>query len=308
MTLKYLIAGATGGLGAEVLNYFVKNVPSAEYAAGSSRESTRTDFESRGIAFRHVSYDDPATLETAFADVENVLFVSTPTFDVERRNIQHKNVINAAKKMNVKHVWYTSLAFGGLKSDSKALVQQSHYATEQWLKESGINFTSIREAVYVDAFPLFINWYPESSRIALPTDGRVALALRSELGEATARLMIQGGHDREIVLLTPNETITYSELVSVINETTGRQVKFEVVSGEEFVRWAAEKDPGGKDEAFFRMVLTWHESIAKGDLATTDPLMGEVLGREATTPKDAVRKLLLKNPDYTWHQNYPKRK
>ncbi|KAL4898357.1 hypothetical protein BDV59DRAFT_166699 [Aspergillus ambiguus] len=306
MTLRYLIVGATGGLGAEVLNYFVENTHPNEYAAASSQSSMRSHFESQGIAFRHVSYDDPATLESALTDVENVLFVSTPVFDIERRNKQHKNFIIAAKKMDVKHVWYTSLAFGGLTSDSKALVQQSHYMTEKWLEESGINFTSIREGAYADAFPVFINWYPESKQITLPIDGRVAFALRRELGEATARLMIEGGHDREIVLLTPNETITYSEIVDIINETAGRNVEFRLVSDEEFLERAAEKDPGGKDETFFRMVLTWHEAIRDGDLEATDPLMGKVLEREPMAPGDAVRHLLENNHNYTWHQNYKK--
>ena len=103
MTLKYLITGATGGLGAGVLSYLIENVPASEYAAASSKEENRKQFEDRGIAFRVVSYDDPQTLETAFEDVENLFFVSTNTFDNEKRRKQHENFVEAAKKMNVKH-------------------------------------------------------------------------------------------------------------------------------------------------------------------------------------------------------------
>ena len=103
MTLKYLITGATGGLGAGVLSYLIENVPASEYAAASSKEENRKQFEDRGIAFRVVSYDDPQTLETAFKDVENLFFVSTNTFDNEKRRKQHENFVEAAKKMNVKH-------------------------------------------------------------------------------------------------------------------------------------------------------------------------------------------------------------
>lgn len=104
MTLKYLITGATGGLGANVLSYLVANVPKSEYAAASSSEANRKRFEEQGIAFRVVDYDDPQSMETAFQDVENLLFVSTNTFDVEKRRRQHQNFVDAAKKMNVKHV------------------------------------------------------------------------------------------------------------------------------------------------------------------------------------------------------------
>lgn len=106
MTLKYLITGATGGLGAGVLSYLAANVPASEYAAASSKEENRKQFEDRGIAFRVASYDNPETLETAFEDVENLFFVSTNTFDIEKRRKQHENFVNAAKKMNVKHASY----------------------------------------------------------------------------------------------------------------------------------------------------------------------------------------------------------
>ena len=104
MTLKYLITGATGGLGAQVLSYLVANVPASEYAAASSNEANRKRFEDRGIAFRLVDYDNPQSMETAFQGVDNLLFVSTNTFDVEKRRKQHQSFVDAAKKMKVNHV------------------------------------------------------------------------------------------------------------------------------------------------------------------------------------------------------------
>jgi uncharacterized protein YbjT (DUF2867 family) len=81
MMLKYLITGATGGLGSRVLAYLVANVPRSEYAATPSQEANRASFEKYGIAFRVANYDNPATLDTAFEDVENLFFVSTENFD-----------------------------------------------------------------------------------------------------------------------------------------------------------------------------------------------------------------------------------
>ncbi|KAJ5098748.1 hypothetical protein N7532_005749 [Penicillium argentinense] len=307
MTLKYLVTGATGGLGKQVLSYLVANVPASEYAAASSSEANRKQFEDQGIAFRVVNYDDPQSMEKSFRDVENLLFVSTNTFDVEKRQKQHQNFVDAAKKMDVKHVWYTSLAFGGLRSDSKANVQQAHLMTEEMMRESGINFTSIREGLYTDAFPIFMGWYPSTSTVYLPSDGPIAFTLRDELGEATARLMIRGGHDKELVLLTAQETVTFREIVDIVNESTGRNVRLELVSQEDFVRLKATDDEGGKSEAFFHSLLSWYESISQGEAGATDPLMAELLGREPVRPRDAIRRFLAENRDYEWHQNYVNR-
>jgi nucleoside-diphosphate-sugar epimerase len=105
MALKYLITGATGGLGAAVLAHLVaSNTPASDYAAASSNEKNRKQFEDQGIAFRVANFDDPATLESAFQDVENLFFVSTNVFDTHRRTRQHRNVVEAARRAGVKHV------------------------------------------------------------------------------------------------------------------------------------------------------------------------------------------------------------
>lgn len=134
----------------------------------------------------------------------------------------------------------------------------------------------------------------------------MAFTLRDELGEATARLMVRGGYDKEIVLLTAQETITFSEIVELINETTGRSVRVEVVSPEDFTKLKAADDEGGKSEAFFQSILSWYESISKGEASTTDPLMADLLGRPAVGARDAIRGLL-KDRNYEWHQNYVNR-
>src|SRR5271156_6239806 len=136
MTLKYLVTGATGGIGIGVIKYFQYiSLPTHLYAASSSNASNAFKFTSRNIQFRHADYNDPSSLENAFEGVENLLFVSSSTFDNELRARQHKNIIDAAKKAGVGHVWYTSLAFGGYGNKSKVDVMAAHLVTERLLQE-----------------------------------------------------------------------------------------------------------------------------------------------------------------------------
>ncbi|EKV11101.1 NmrA-like family protein, putative [Penicillium digitatum PHI26] len=218
MTLMYFIIGATRDLGAGVLSYLSAYISASEYAAASSREGTRKQFEDRGIAFRVASSDDPETLKTALEGVENLFFVSINTYNIVKRRKQHKNFVIAAKKMNMKYASH--------QTPHAAIPAKRH------------------------AFPLFMGWYPSISTVHLPSNGPVAFTLRSELAEASARLMIQGEHDREIVLLTVQQTITFSEVVDLINETTGKHVELELVLPEEFVRLNLTNDEGGNLEGF----------------------------------------------------------
>ncbi|KAL2783114.1 hypothetical protein BJX66DRAFT_330825 [Aspergillus keveii] len=295
--LKYLTTGATGGLGREVLNYFIANIPRSEFAAASSNTANKATFEDRGIAFRHVDYDDPRSLETGLRGVENLLFVSSSS---TARGEQHARVIQAAKKARIKHIWYTSLAFGGFEDTSKAPVMQDHLLTEKLLTEPGLTYTSIREGVYAECFTVFLDWYPErTGTLTLPADGEVAYTSRAELSEATARIMIQGGYENETVLFTAQETITARELVEIINATTGRQIKLNLVPREEYVS-SSRSDPRGKPKEHFEMIATVWDEIVSGALCTTHPLLGDILGWEPTSPKDFVRRLLEDDRDYVF--------
>lgn len=166
-----------------------------------------------------------------------------------------------------------------------------------------MNYTSVREGLYTEAFPLLVGWYPTTSTVYLPSNGPVAFTLRTELSEATARLMIRGGYDRQIAVLNAQQSITFAEIVDVINETTGRQVQFEIVSTEKYLK-LKEADEGKKPGSFFKVLLSWYDAIKEGELGVIDPLMKDVLGREPVSPKDAIRQLLEEDRDFKWHQNY----
>lgn len=138
----------------------------------------------------------------------------------------------------------------------------------------------------------------------MPEDGLITYTSREELGEANAKILLKGGHENEIVLLTANEPLRGADIIKIINETTNRNVKLKFVSPEEYVRYHTENDIGKKPESFWRSRLSWFEGIAKGDANVSNPLMKELLGREPKTGSQVIREFLEENPDYTWHQNY----
>lgn len=67
---------------------------------------------------------------------------------------------------------------------------------------SGLTYTSIRERIYAEAFPIFLNWHPDTMELTLPADGEVAYTLREDLSEATAHIMTPGGYEDQTVMFT----------------------------------------------------------------------------------------------------------
>ncbi|QIX01461.1 hypothetical protein AMS68_006978 [Peltaster fructicola] len=318
---KYLLTGVTGGLGGKILEDMLNrlNLPAASITATSRSESSRGLFESQGLNFKVLDYDRPETIREALVGVDNFLFMSASEFDNDKRRIMHRNVVDAAKAVGVRKTWYVSLAFGGFGVNEKVSVQAVHNWTEEMLIESNMDFVSIRAGVYADAFPLFMNWYPESKAIHLPkleppvSSGYIALTSRDELGEGIASLLTQGleAHpsikphgERQIVLLTSAVTSTFIDIANAINSVRIQQQPVDFLEPTEWVEDAAKTDLGSKSKAWFETRLTWFREMCNGALETTDPALETLLGRKPLSGVEIVKSLVGgSNGEYTWHQN-----
>src|ERR1700761_7327019 len=102
-----VVTGATGNLGKHVIRQLLEKVPASQIAVAVRSASKAADLAAQGITVRVADYSQPATVEAAFAGAEKVLLISSS--EVGQRTTQHQAVIDAAKKVGVKHVVYTSI-------------------------------------------------------------------------------------------------------------------------------------------------------------------------------------------------------
>lgn len=112
-------------------------------------------------------------------------------------------------------------------------------------------------------------------------------------------------------LLTGPRTYTFKDIIGAVSKGTGREIRIEYVSRDDYPKILAEEDAkegrGGKSEGFFEMWASLVESVANGDAVTVSPLLGELLGREPRDALEHVTELVRegeKNGGFTWHQNY----
>ena len=143
MAAPILLTGVTGGLGAKILEdlLHVHKIPASNVIATSRSEANRQRYESQGFQFRVADYARPETLRTAFEGVGDLLFMSSSKRDTPRRMVEHTNVVEAARVIGVKMVWYVSLSLGGYGNHSKVGFQQAHYATEDLLRRYALSRT-----------------------------------------------------------------------------------------------------------------------------------------------------------------------
>lgn len=143
-----------------------------------------------GVEIRKGDFKQPETLDVAFKGGDKLLMVSYPTINYEICIKNHKAAIDAAKRVGIKHIYYTSVAFA---EDTKAQIMQAHIDTEAYLRNSGITYTIIREGIYSESFPLYFGfWNPSrGDEVRVPYgDGAISWVCREDLGEGTAKLLV----------------------------------------------------------------------------------------------------------------------
>jgi NAD(P)H dehydrogenase (quinone) len=205
----YAVTGATGKLGRLVLDELLQQTDAGNVVALARDPAKLEDYAAKGVQVRTADYDDADSLKAALRGVDRVLLISGNA--VGQRERQHGNVVEAAKAAGVSYLAYTSI----LKGDkSRLALAPEHVATENLLKNSGLNYTG------------GLAQSRESGKIfGAAGQGRLSTATRADLaaGAAAALLRGKGGDTYECA---GDESFTMAEFAEEVSRQSGKQVEY----------------------------------------------------------------------------------
>lgn len=222
---KVLVTGATGHLGNSVIETLLKRISSSQISVITRNEEKRADFQSKGFNAFLGSYENVTALENAMNGVDTVLLISSG--DQGDRMQEHKNVIDTARKLGVKHIAYTSRCVKDRTTLFNKLMVQ-HLETEDYIVASGLKYTFFRNILYMDTIPQFIGGNVAlENGIFLPAgDGKVSFALRSEMGEAMANVLLIESLENTIYNFTGNSAYSFYDVAAALAALSGKEVKY----------------------------------------------------------------------------------
>lgn len=219
-----LVTGATGNLGNAIIRQLQKKLNFNEFSALARNPEKAKEVLSESVEVRIGDFDDSQSLLKAFEGVDKLVLISTME---QNRFKQHKNVIDAAKKAGIKHIYYTSLAIKDIYTSTVKDLMMSHFETEDYLIQSGIKYTIFRNTMYAEALPQFLNHLIKDNKLQIPAvKGKVPFALRKELGEAIANLVIESGHENKIYNLTGSKSYSMNDIVNGVNEIKSLNIEY----------------------------------------------------------------------------------
>lgn len=280
--MKIGITGATGQLGSLVVEQ-LKGKVGIENIVALVRTPEKA--EKFGVEARAFDYENADELVGALEGIDRLLLISAT--ELGQRARQHTNVIEAAKKAGINWIVYTSL----LHADTTSLnLAGEHLATEKALKESGVEFTILRNGWYSENYTGSIaGALGAGAFVGSAGDGKISSATRADFAEAAAVAISDESHKGKVFELAGDEAYTLSDLAAEISKQTGKDIPYNNLPESEYAKILKTV---GLPELFADAIASWDTSASKGDLFDDSKQLSKLIGRPTTPLADAVKAVL----------------
>ena len=277
MTLPSLaVTGATGALGGLVArNLANRGVPQRLVVRSPERAPALDGAHAVAAAYR-----DRAAAERALDGVQTLFMVSAS--ESADRLEEHRTFVDAAADAGVQHVVYTS--FYGAAPDCTFTLGRDHFGTEEHIRSRGLEYTFLRDSLYLDFLPMVVG---EDGVIRGPAgDGRLAAVARQDVADvAVAVLLDPESHRGATYDLTGPESLSFSEVASILTEATGREVTYHDETDEEAYasrrRWDA---PQWQYDAW----VSTYTAVRAGEIETVTDDVRRITGHDPMSLRDVL--------------------
>lgn len=222
-TPRILVTGASGQLGRKVVTRLLQQLPASDVAVAVRNPDSVADLIAAGVVVRSADYEQPQSLDGAFAGIERALLVSSNALG--RRTAQHRNVIEAASRAGVSLLAYTSL----LHADRSVLgLGAEHRETEALLRGSGLGYVLLRNGWYTENITAGLaNELSGGVRYGSAGDGRFSSASREDYADAAAQVLLSDGHAGKTYELAGDDAYTLSEYAAEVSQLAGKPVRYQ---------------------------------------------------------------------------------
>ncbi len=271
-----VITGATGQLGRLVIASLLKTIPASNIVAAVRNLDKAKDLADLGVQLRYADYSQPQSWDAALAAASKVLLISSS--EIGQRFAQHRTVIDAAKRANVKLLAYTSL----LHADTSPLgLAAEHQATEQYLASANVPFVLLRHGWYTENYTgSLAASIAHGALYGCAVDGKISSASRADYAQADATVLTTENQAGKVYELAGDSAYTLTELAAEVSQQTGKSINYINLPEPEYQALLVKV---GLPDAFAHLIADSDTGASKGALYDNSKQLSQLIGR-ATTP------------------------
>jgi NAD(P)H dehydrogenase (quinone) len=273
-----LVTGASGHLGRRVVELLLDSprAKGRKLIAATRSPEKLAELAARGVQVVAVDFDQPSTLQAAFAGVERALIISTDALDRPGHRLeQHQAAVSAARAAGVQHIVYTSLINPG--PESAITLAPDHWGTELAIRESGMGYTVLRNNMYTDYLLMSLPHAVSAGKLVNSYgDGAVSYVTREDCAQAAAAALSQSFDGKAVLDITGPAAITQAELAAVVSDATGKPVEYLAVSPETAIQ---NLQGAGMPLPIAQLLVSFEVAGTRGQLAVTSSAVRELTGK-----------------------------
>lgn len=279
------ITGATGQLGRLVIHALLKKIPADSIVAIVRNVDKAKDLSALGVNVRQADYNHPASWDAALQGTEKLLLISSS--EIGQRIPQHRAVIDAAQRVRVKLLAYTSV----LHADTSVLrLADEHRETEAAIKASGVPFTLLRNGWYTENYAMGIGAAQSLGAVyGCAGDGRISSASRADYAEAAAVVLTSDHQAGKVYELAGDSAYTLSEFATEISQQSGQSIPYINLPEAEYKKALL---GAGLPEPLAALLADSDTGAAKGALFDHGQQLSRLIGKPTSLWQEAVKEAL----------------
>ena len=270
MTVKILVLGATGQVGAGVVQALAAH-PGVQVVAGA-RDPARLALPEGAQAVRF-DYGDLSTFEEALSGVER-LFLMAPPGVVQAKALLGPFLERAFT--SVKRV--VMMTASGVEFDDQIPLRQ----VELMIEASGVDYAHLRPGWFMQNFHNF--WKPAidaTGHIMVPAqEALTAFIDARDIARAAAAALVKEDHVNRGYTLTGPEALTYAQAAQILSEQTGRSIGYTSAPEDAFFE---SLKGAGLPEDYAGMMLALFAAVRAGFAAQVSPDVEALTGQAPGT-------------------------
>jgi NAD(P)H dehydrogenase (quinone) len=267
------VTGSTGQLGSRIARLLAADgIPQRLIVRDPKRAPSLA-----GAEVAQAAYGEHSALLNALDGVTTLMLLSA-TESADRVSL-HKATIDAAVAAGVKRIVYTS--FVGASASATFTFARDHWHTEQHVRSTGVDFTFLRDNLYLDFLSGFVG--ADGVMRGPAGDGRVAAVARDDVASVAARVLVSSKHSGMTYDLTGPSAFTLTEAAALMSEAWGRPVRYEPETLDEAYR---SREGFGAAPWEVAGWVTSYAAIAGGELSAVSTAVEDITGRPPVSLAD----------------------
>lgn len=233
--MKYMITGATGHLGQQVVAQLSKLTTKQSIRLGVHTPAKAAHLKDDGYEIAAIDYHNVDQMTAAFTGVNVLIYIPSLTYDVQGRINEFENSLTAMNRAGVTDLVDVSFIADQFNNPFQMAGYYAYLPAR--LASSKLRYAVLKNALYADPLIPYLTELIERQNVIYPVgDQAMSFISRKDSAEAIANVAVKPYlRDRgQNYLLTMTQNYNMVELAHLMTAATGQQISYAPVSLQEF--------------------------------------------------------------------------